>query len=76
MSLTLTLDEVTAQRALALAEQRHLTVEQLVAELLAEAEAERPGDAFVRLANAFPGRSEPGWRFDRDECWERVHRWR
>jgi len=76
MSLTVTLDESTAERAKVLAEQRRVSVEQLVADLLALAqiEGERPGDAFARLADAFPGKSEPGWKFDRDECWERVRR--
>ncbi len=76
MSITLNLDEETAQQVLALAKERDLTVEQLVAQLVAEARQERPGDAFVRLANAFPGKSDPGWKFNREECWERVHRWR
>lgn len=76
LSITLNLDEETAQRIQLLAQERQLTVEQLVTQLVEQAAPERPGDRFARLADQYSGCSEPGWRFNREECWERVHRWR
>ncbi|MBI2300057.1 MAG: hypothetical protein HYU66_14130 [Armatimonadetes bacterium] len=72
MDITLTLSEEVAQHALALARERELTVEQLLAKLLEQACHERPGDAFARVADLYSGRSEPGWRFDREACHERT----
>ncbi len=71
MSITLNLDEETAQRVLALAKERDLTVEQLVAQLVEQTTPERPGDEFVRLARANTAHVEPGWRFDREACYDR-----
>ncbi len=75
MGITLNLDDETAERALALARERALTVDQLVSELLRRACDEGPGDAFALSADRYHGRSEPGWRFNRAECWGRDGRW-
>ncbi len=72
MSITLNLDEATAQRVLALAKERELTVDQLVTQLVEQATPERPGDEFVRLARRYPGRPDPDWKFNREECWDRT----
>lgn len=71
MGITVTIRDDVAERARALAEQRAMTLDQLVTELLEQVAPERPGDAFVRLANQYPGRAEPGWRFDREACHDR-----
>lgn len=71
MDITLTLDEVTAARAVALAQERATTIAGLVTELLEQACQTGPGDEFVSLAREHSGSSEAGWRFDRDACHDR-----
>ena len=72
MDVTVKLREEVAQRALALAREREVPLEELLARLVEEAVPERPGDAFARLADVYCGRSESGWRFDREACHERA----
>lgn len=69
--LTLTLDDALAEQAQALAARHHMSVEALFAAFVRRASQEQIIDQFLQLARSQSGRSEPGWRFDRDACHER-----
>ena len=72
MDITLSIDEETLARARAFAAQRRMTLEELLAEQLRQATArEEAIRSFERRALEQPGRSAPGWRFDRDACHDR-----
>lgn len=72
MEITLNLDEQVVERARACAEQRQTTLDELVEQTLREiGERQARIDAWVRWTLAHAGRSEPGWRFNRDELYDR-----
>lgn len=63
------LDEKASARARALAAARGRPVEQVIRELLEQADLEEdPGAMLVRLARQHPVPVPTGWRFDREVC--------
>ncbi len=72
MEITLTLDDDLVARARTVAEARQTTLEAMVAELLRQ-ESDRLAEieSWVTRTRANAGRSEPGWRFRRDEVYDR-----
>jgi hypothetical protein len=74
MNLTLSVDEVTIQRARHRAEALGTSVNQLVREYLerlaGEADPEQDAAEFERLSRLAKGNSR-GWKFDRNELHER-----
>ncbi|MBI2298219.1 MAG: hypothetical protein HYU66_04580 [Armatimonadetes bacterium] len=72
MEITLTLDEELVERARTCAERRQTTLDHMVAELLRR-EGERLDaiEAWVQYTREHAGRSEPGWRFNREEIYDR-----
>ncbi len=72
MEITLTLDDELVARARAVAEARQTTLDAMVAELLRQ-DSERIAaiEAWVGRTREQAGRSEPGWRFDREELYDR-----
>jgi len=71
MDITLSIDEETLARARSFAAQRRMTLEELFSEFIASAGSAAVADEFVRLMTEHGGRSDPGFRFDREECHDR-----
>jgi Asp-tRNA(Asn)/Glu-tRNA(Gln) amidotransferase A subunit family amidase len=72
VEITLTLDDDTAAQVQALAQRRQTTLADLVAELVRQANEREAGiEAYIRRTRETAGRSEPGWRFDRAEIYDR-----
>jgi hypothetical protein len=71
MEITLTLDDELVARARACAERRQTTLDGLVKEFVQEGCRRAAIAEFVRLSREHAGRSEPGWRFNREEIYDR-----
>lgn len=71
MDSTLSIDDETLARARSFAAQRRTTLEELFSEFIASVGAAGVADEFVRLMREQGGRSEPGFRFERDACHQR-----
>jgi hypothetical protein len=78
VDIRVSVDEELLARAQRYAENRRTTVDQLVREYLegvcAAPDPQEVAAEFVRLAIQFPGRSEPGWQFNREEIHDRGRR--
>jgi hypothetical protein len=78
MNITLSADDRLIERARAAATARGTTLNQLIRDymshLAGESDARAIADELRRNALEGAGRSEPGWRFDRDAIHERGRR--
>jgi hypothetical protein len=73
MEVTLTLDADLVERARSTAERRQTTLDALVADYLRQvSEREAAVEAYVRRTRQTAGRSAQGWRFRREECYDRT----
>lgn len=75
VNITLSADEDVVRRTREYATEHGTTLNQLVRDymesLTGKMTNEEAADSFVRIATEHPGRSEPGYRFDRDEAHRR-----
>ena len=75
MNITLSADEKLIEKARAVAAARGTTLNELVREymrqLTGEMTPQQAAAEFLRNAMENPGRSEPGWKFDREAAHER-----
>ena len=78
MQITVSIDDVVADRATAYAQAHDTTIEQLFHDYLrclaAQLDPEQAAAEFLRLARTQAGRSEEGYVFDRDAIHERGGR--
>ena len=75
MNLTLAVDEQTVERAREVARQQGTSLNALIREYIEELAGQPTGVQVAAMLKAHwesdpPGRSEPGWRFNRDEIYE------
>ena len=72
MNITLTADDELVAQARRFAERRRTTLEGLMVDFLRDiSQREADVEAYRRRCDEHSGRSEPGWRFDREECHRR-----
>lgn len=75
MNITLAVDEDTVERAREVARQQGTSLNALIRDYIERLAGKPSGDELVARLRAHwkhdaPGRSEPGWRFDRDDIYE------
>ncbi len=72
MEITLKVDGELVARLREDAERRKTTVEERILQHLHSAyQTSERIEAYVRRTRETAGRSEPGWRFNREECYDR-----
>ena len=78
MNITLSADEKLIKKAREYAHKHGTTLNQLIRDymerLTGHMSPEEAMKEFTRIALEHPGRSEPGWKFDRDEIHQRGKR--
>jgi len=75
MNITLSADAELIKKGREYARAHHTSLNQLVRDYLRRVtggnDAEKAADEFLALANSMPGRSERGFKFSRDEIYDR-----
>jgi hypothetical protein len=75
MNITLSIDERTVAKARRVAQAMHKSLNQVIRDYLEQLadqdQAERDAEEFSRLAQQHEARSPEGWKFNRDEIYDR-----